>query len=125
MSIYCSLAAPDDEHPDDCAIWVEVDDSYLEANGVCDCELRTAPIIYHGSHIFPSDQLERGGYIDVAYIPSHCGPHGTYLEEGEAPHPFLRFGVNEGTVILEPSHVSVLVECLSGWLDAVAERERA
>jgi hypothetical protein len=118
------MAAPWDQHLDDCNVYVhEGDGCYdLDESRECTCGLVDTPIIYKGSHVYPGDDVERDGVIDIAYVAPHCGPNGTYLEENEdgPPPPYLRFGVNEGTVVLEPTHVRQIIETLTHWLDAIA-----
>lgn len=102
MSIYASLPAPNDDGAD-------------------------GPIVYRGSHVLPESDHQRGGWVDIALIPGHV----RYWREhpgadlaGEpidaAPDPYLRFGVNGKTVVLEPRHVAEIVESLVWWLKALA-----
>jgi len=96
VSIYASLAAPDNEDAD---------------MGIL------GPIVYQGSHVLPSDDDERGGFVDIALIPSHITRDGRDDQpEDEAPWPYLRFGVNESTVVLTRDHVLQIAVTLSEWL---------
>lgn len=128
MSIYCSLPAPWEQHRDDCNVYVLTSQNIydLDETRECTCGLADTPIIYKGSHLYPGDDPERGGWVDIAYVAPHCGPHGAYLEDNEdgPPPPYLRFGVNDGTVVLEPHHVREIMTSLSGWLESL-ECERA
>lgn len=117
MSIFASYDAPDEWHPEDCAIWVEVESGAWEMKGTCDCKMRDAPIIYQGSHVLPSDDDPRGGYIDLACIPNHI----TRDDRPELPEgalkDWLRFGVNGATVILTRHNVERVVASLTSWLE--------
>ena len=58
-------------------------------------------------------------------IPSHITPDGRDDQpEDEAPWPFLRFGVNEETVILTRRNVEQVAKTLNWWLDATADPRR-
>lgn len=121
MSIFASLNAPSDgEHEDDCAQWVKRGDCWEIGERPCDCGQPRAPFVYQGSHALPSDADERGGDVDIALIPSHITRDGRDdRSEAEGPWPYLRLGVNEGTVILDRSHVEQIVAELTWWLAAV------
>lgn len=123
MSIYSSLAAPDDgDHViPGCASYVEHPVGFWEFSGLpCDCGQPDAPLVYQGSHIVPDGSDERGGSVHLALIPSHVTRDGRDDQpEDGAPWPFLRFGVNESTVVLTRPHVEQIVESLSQWLDAL------
>lgn len=124
MSIFASLSAPsDDQHEDDCAQWEKHDDYWEIGDRPCDCGQPRAPFVYQGSHVLPSDSDERGGYVDIALIPGHVrywreNPDAPVETEPDGPpDPFLRFGVNEGTVILRRAHVEQIVSELTEWLE--------
>ena len=129
MSIFASMAAPaDDEHEDDCAHWDKTDPESWEISGKpCSCGEPNAPLVYRGSHVLPSSSDERGGHVDLALIPAHVrywreNPNAPIETEPDfPPEPYLRFGVNEGTVILERHHVEQIVSELSWWLNATKE----
>lgn len=124
MSIYGSLPAPsDDEHVDGCACYVETEPSVFEANDHdCDCGQPDAPLVYQGSHVLPSETDERGGFVDIASIAAGVrywrdNPDATIDTEPDGlVEPFLRFGVNEGTVVLTRRHVEEIVGTLTEWL---------
>lgn len=83
------------------------------------------PYLYHGSHIFPSSDGERGGMVDTAHIPGFLtatgyDPDG---EDGPIP-PWLRLSLNpaqdgEDTVVLDADQVRRLRDHLTWWLQAV------
>ncbi len=130
MSIWASLEAPDDDHPVECAVYVETppgNHSYEFSENPCDCGQPDAPIIYQDSHVLPSLTDPRGGEVDLALIPPHVrywreNPDGPVSSEPDIdtspPEPFLRFGVNEGTVILDRRAVQKIHETLTWWLNA-------
>lgn len=130
MSIFASLAAPDDDtHTDECARW----DKHVDEDGEtweisdrpCNCGQPDAPLVYQGSHVFPSESDPRGGYVDLALIPAHIRfwrdhPNAPVNEEPDGPPaPFLRFGVNGATVILTQRNVEQIHGELSYWLERV------
>lgn len=118
VSIYGSLPAPnDDEHEDSCVRWDKRDNCWEISNRPCDCGQPDAPLVYHGSHVLPSEDGERGGSVDLALIPSHITRDGRDDQpEDEKPWPFLRFGVNEETVVLTLRNVRQIHETLTEWL---------
>lgn len=120
MSIFASLAAPDDsEHEAGCAFYILRDGCYEISGKPCDCGQPRAPLVYQGSHHLPSEFDPRGGTVDLALIPSHITRDGRDDKpEDEAPWPYLRFGVNEGTVILTRENVQQVYETLGWWLEA-------
>jgi hypothetical protein len=129
MSIYGSLPAPaDDEHDvENCAYYVEdpPGSGCFEFSGEpCDCGQADAPLVYQGSHVLPSEGDERRGYVDIACIPAHVrywrdNPNAPVESEPNGPpEPFLRFGVNEGTVVLTRRNVEQVHETLAWWLEA-------
>jgi len=122
MSVFASLSAPDDSyHGDGCAVFVEASLGVLEFSGKdCDCGKPDSPIVYMGSHVVPSDEDAREGVVDIALIPSHITRDGRDDQpEDGTPWPFLRFGVNEGTVILTPRNVRQIRDTLTDWLDSL------
>lgn len=123
MSIFASLKAPDDwEHEDECAHWDKQGDTWYTSGNPCNCGQPQAPIIYQGSHVLPSEEDKRGGTVDLALIPEHVrfwrdNPDADVKDEPEEhPEPFLRFGVNDSTVILTKEHVKQIVDELTWWL---------
>lgn len=123
MSIFCSWEVPDeDDHVEGCALYVETEPGCFDFSGApCDCGQPYAPLVYQGSNVLPSNDDPRGGTVDIASIPSHITREGRDDQpEDGTPYPWLRFGVNEGTVILTPSQVEQIRDALSEWLEAVA-----
>lgn len=126
MSIYGSLAAPsDDEHEDGCAIYVEESPGCFTFSGnPCDCGLPQAPIIYQGSHLLPSMEDPRGGFVDIALIPAHVrywreNPDAPIESEPDfPPEPFIRFGVNGEVVVLDERAVTKIHKTLGWWIGA-------
>lgn len=107
MSIYGSLPAPDDDP---------------RADGTV-----AAPLVYQGSHILPDERTDpRGGYVDIALIPSHITRDGRdERPEDGPPWPYLRFGVNGATVVLTRDQVEQIVMTLTWWLHAVSREGTA
>lgn len=128
MSVFASLAAPcEDEHEDDCGIWKKKDDVWeMRAAKHCTCGQPDAPLVYQGSHVLPSGDDERGGWVDLALIPGHVRFYRDHPEADDAPEdqlppePFLRFGVNDARVILTRRNVEQIAETLSAWLARTA-----
>lgn len=108
MSIYASLPAPSD-------------DGHKDAYEV--------PLVYQGSHHLPSEDDERGGWVDLALIPGHVrywrdnpgAPEETEPDDAP-PDPYLRFGVNNETVVLTRRQVELVHETLTEWLIATEEK---
>lgn len=131
MSIYASLAAPDgEEHTDDCARWDKSEDGCWEiSDRPCDCGQPDAPLVYQGSHVLPSDDDERGGWVDIALIPGHVRVYRDNPDADSAgeddwpPEPFLRFGVNGETVVLTRRNATEVAATLNDWLERTAARE--
>ncbi|HJS83719.1 MAG TPA: hypothetical protein VJ742_12895 [Nitrososphaera sp.] len=70
------------------------------------------PWVYEGSHVLPTENSPRGGWIEVGAIPDHIE------REGESPpHDWLRLGVNNETIVLNRGQVEGLRETLTSWLD--------
>jgi hypothetical protein len=137
MSIYASLRAPSDDHAETCAIWIPDpkfgDGGLMEGDpSLCSCKLRHAPIVYKGSHVLPSLTDERGGWLDIALIPGFVQREGRESEQPDNDEmsdypawPFLRFGVNESTVVLDQDAVGDIVGTLTYWLEHVGRSEDA
>lgn len=121
MSIYGSLAAPcGDEHEDDCAIWAKEGDIWRLSDRPCDCGQPKTPLVYLGSNVLPAKTDPRGGWVDLALIDSHITRDGRdNRPDDEKPWPFLRFGVNDATVVLTREHVEQIHATLDWWLRAV------
>lgn len=121
MSIYGSLAAPDEDHVEECGGWKETAPQTFEWVGPCDCGLPDTPLVYQGSHIFPGDSDERGGWVDLAMIDGHITRDGRDdAPEGGKPWPYLRFGVNQETVVLTRRNVEQVAASLNEWLELIA-----
>ena len=125
MSIYASLHATETRHSEDCAIWVpdgEHDGCVMEGpDDLCTCGLRAAPIVFRGSQFLPSDEDQRGGWVDLAAIPGHIEREGrppTNPDDETFPyHPWLRFGVNGETVVLDRAGVERVHLTLTEWMN--------
>jgi len=128
VSIYGSLPAPcDDEHEDDCGKW---DKRYWQlSKRDCTCGQPNAPMVYMGSHVLPSPSDTRGGWVDIASIAGFItrdgrdggGEHLDY----DTPWPYLRFGVNEATVVLTEENVRQIADTLNEWLALPKVKEPA
>ena len=134
MSIFGSHEAPDDsEHTDECGGWRKEGDLW-SFDGPCDCGQPDAPLVYQGSHVLPSDGDKRGGFVDIASIPSHVTRDGRdalfaldsfgggfVIQSFAAYWFYLRFGVNQETVILTRRNVAQVAGTLAEWLGAVRD----
>jgi hypothetical protein len=123
VSIYASLDAPDDDHTTECGVYVETSPGCFDfdEDGECTCGLLTAPIVYQGSHILPAMTDERDGHVDLALIPGHIERDGREREtpDEDTPWPYLRFGVNGETVVLDVAGVERVHASLDHWLRRV------
>jgi len=127
VSIFASLDAPDgDGHTDGCASWDKHGGIWELSSRPCDCGQPDAPIVYRGSHVLPAETDGRGGWVDIALIPGHvrywrenpCAPAETEPVDAP-PDPFLRFGVNNETVILTRRNVEQIAASPTYWLEAL------
>lgn len=126
MSIYASLEAPDDsEHafePVPCDAHREEEPGIWGLTGK-PCTCGAGPIVYVHSGCYP-DPANRGGSVDIAFIPSHISPDGKdHFPEDGPPHPYLRLGVAEPdsdgqTVLLDEKQVEQVYATLGWWLRA-------
>lgn len=136
MSVWASAVGwTDDEHADQCAGWrecgcgdwpgehhtppvlIEPDGAHYELTGGYDC--RAGPLACHGSHVLPSDDGARAGWVDVAEIPGHVsqGDRGPLDAPEGSVWPWLRLSVNEATVVLDRGQVGELAGYLGRWLE--------
>lgn len=79
------------------------------------------PIIYEGSHVIPSADDARCGWVEIAGIPAFCGPNPAQLVD------FLRLDVSEdngcqATVVLDRAQVERIRDTLTDWLNREVER---
>ena len=130
MSIYGSLPAPSDDHLEGCAKWVPnlhgVIEGMITERGSygfddsqpCTCGRPDTPLVYQGSHVLPSEDDERGGWVDIACIAGFITRDGNDDSDldYDTPWPYLRFGVNGETVVLTERNVEQIAETLNGWL---------
>jgi hypothetical protein len=138
LSIYGTwLSLADDEHEDGCAVYVEDppgSNVYEWSGKPCDCGTPRAPIVYEGSHVLPSDEDRRGGYVDIAAIPDFITRDGRDDAQGEGLKDWLRLSVGalpsslvrEGepyvaggnaVVVLTRPLVEELRDTLTAWLE--------
>lgn len=145
MSIFTTLMAIDDDghEPGVCARYVEATREaayacgrmavaygfhYVYEDGVaCTCG-NLAPIIYRGSHVNPTQEDPRGGYLLVCGIPDHCHPsavddHGQPVEYlrlsvGEDPSTYNGNEPGQATLVLTIKHVAELRDTLTVWLES-------
>lgn len=80
------------------------------------CNDLGAPYLYRGSHILPSLDDERGGYVEVAAIPNYIVREGR-ADGGPGLHDWLRVSVGDGKAVLNRAHVQRLRDTLTEWLD--------
>lgn len=138
MSIYATwLMLDGSDHVDGCAVYVETEPGSFEFSGrECDCNrgMREAPIVYEGSHVLPSTDDRRGGYVEVGGIPDFIERDGRDDAQGYGLKDWLRIGIGalpsieqyeggpyvEGghaTVVLERRQVEELRDTLAEWLE--------
>jgi hypothetical protein len=136
VSIYGStLAFSDSDHEDGCEFYVETSPGILDYSGrPCSCGTPSAPIVYEGSHVLPSDTDRRGGDLNFAVIPDFIERDGR--EDG--PHDWLRVGmvsvdstlIYEGkpyqpggraVVVLDRRQVEEMRDYLTSWLEREGE----
>lgn len=120
MSIYGTLLSFDDEHPDECGIWVEATDGSYNDAGTCTCGRPDSPLIYQGSHVLPSDTDPRGGNLEFAeiggWITRDARDNGPNEDK---PWPYLRFsaGPAPDSIVLTRDQVVQVYEGLGYWLE--------
>jgi hypothetical protein len=77
----------------------------------------TAPIVYRGSHVLPSDTDRRGGGFELGAIPDYVDGQG----QPTGPHDLLRVSVWTdqvgATVLLDRDQVERVRDQLSVWLE--------
>lgn len=133
MSIYCSsLMFSDDDHTHGCAFYVEDppgSDCYEISGRPCDCGIPTAPLIYQGSHVLPSDSDSRGGDVEIADIPDFIRRDGRDDGQGTGLKDWIRLTVVESpetygppqrglaTVVLTREQAGGMRDWLTTWLD--------
>lgn len=90
------------------------------AEGVA-CTCRCGPIVYQGSHIFPSDDDPRDGVLLLCTIPGFLTREGydDEHEHGETVQPWLRLTLNEECVLLDLKQVNEIHETLGDWLGRI------
>lgn len=132
MSIYGTWLMFDTDHEDDCAVWVKEDDCWHIGDAPCDCGTPNAPIIYEGSHVLPSDDDRRGGWLEVGAIPGFITRDGR--DDGNGLWDWLRIGIGalpsleqyqgkpymaagQATVVLTRRQVQQLRDTLTSWLE--------
>jgi len=120
MSIYCSIFGMD-EHTHRCQRIKKIGPKLYQYDDTKPCTCGTSPILYQGSHVFPSNKDKRGGDIGFAAIPRHI----TRNRKNNGPengiwHPWLRFhiyGGVEDSVILTRAQVVKLRDALNIWIE--------
>lgn len=120
MSIWATiLTIADDWHTAGCdrlvrdaefeALWT------VEPDRPCTCN--AGPVVYQGSHVMPTDVDPRAGSFDRGEIPGYVRSDDYYA----VPEPWLRFGVNQETVLLDRAQVERVSATLRAWLTATGE----
>ena len=144
MSIWCSTLdfSADDHHltcaqwePDYCApgfgscahdghlMFVNRNDGNYDRyrrNSSVACTCLCGPLVYRNSHTVPTATGQRGGSLDVAYIPGHIGADGWPDGDDGPPVEFVRVSTTSAdgaavTVVLDGRQVAELHRQL-GWL---------
>lgn len=119
MSVYGTFWSADEDHPEDCGIWVRHEHHLEMGDGPCTCGLRNAPFRYQGSHILPAATDDRGGNVSVAEIPGFVTRDGRDdRPDDAAPWPWLRVSVGQEDAVLDEAQVQELWDALGGWLEA-------
>lgn len=119
MSVYGTIWSADEDHPEDCGIWIRHEYHLEMGDSPCTCRLRNAPIVYRGSHVLPADGDERGGHVSVASIPGFITRDGRDDQpDGAAPYPWLLMSVGQEGAVLDEGQVRGMRDALSGWLEA-------
>lgn len=96
------------------ATWLLFDEDDVEDEGT------GAPYVYQGSHILPTANDKRGGWLEIGGIPAFCGEDGELVD-------FLRVGTGSGEleldrpVLLDRRQVTVLRDRLTMWLEREPE----
>jgi hypothetical protein len=117
VSVYGAIWSADEDHPEDCGVWVRREYHLEMGDGPCTCGLRNAPIVYRGSHILPADTDGRGGHVSVAGIPGFITRDGRDdRPDDDAPWPYLRVSVGQEDAVLDEGQVCGLRDALSSWL---------
>lgn len=125
MSVYGTwLRLSHDEHEHGCAVWVENppgSDCFEWSHEPCDCGQPKSPLLYQGSHVLPSNDDERGGWLDVAGIPDYITRDGRDDAHGTGLKDWLRLimGDQDGkaTLVLTRQQVQELRDVLTLWLE--------
>lgn len=119
MSVYGTIWSADEDHPEDCGIWVRHEHHLEMGDGPCTCGLRNAPIVYQGSHILPAESDERRGHVSVASIAGFITRDGRDDQPDDgAPWPWLQVSVGQEDAVLDERQVRGLRDALSSWLGA-------
>jgi hypothetical protein len=149
MSIYATWLAIDDDHDFTCPRWVRCKCGNPDAphEGVGEpmawgdgkkhwtydktrkCTCNAEPLVYAGSHVNPSNDDPRGGYLLACAIPNFLHPDADPIgEDTSKPVEFLRLSLGEdpstyhgmepghATVVLNRKHVKALAKTLNQWL---------
>lgn len=130
MSVWGTIWWADEDHPEDCGIWVRHEHHLEMGDGPCTCGLRNAPIVYQGSHILPAATDPRGSSVSLAEVPGHITRDGRDdgPEDETGVWPWLRLSVGQADVVLDEQLVVSLHQALGEWLEArraQAEVERS
>ena len=114
MSIYCSTWGLGDECKPRCKRMTKDGPKSYIFDDSKPCTCGQTPIKYQGSHVVPSKKDERGGCFGFSLIPEHITRNGK--DNGKRKPPFLRFHMNQETVILTREHIAEMNELLTWWL---------
>lgn len=117
MSIFCSIFDIGFEHKNTCARMRRIGRKAFIYDESKPCTCGSCPIVYRHSGVFPRASDERSGHVDLAAIPTHITRDGKDDGEGGYWHPWLRFGVNNNTVLLTLRQAETLRNALTQWLD--------
>ena len=121
MSIYQSGFALGSEHQRRCPR-ISIKEGFWQQDDSKPCTCRSTPILYRGSHIFPSQRDPRGGEIGISSIPGFITRNGKDdAEDIGDVHPFLRVHLTPAspdtdTLILTKSQVMAFRDALTSWI---------
>ncbi len=96
------------------ATWLSIDE---------DDEGLGAPYLYYGSHVFPSADDARGGWLYLCAIPGHISSDRiTALDDEDSCHPWLRLSMGEEgsgdgtTLVINRAQAEHMHDMLTEWL---------
>jgi hypothetical protein len=124
MSVYCSTFGLGDEHTSECERMTKLSKGAYSVDDSKPCTCGSCPIQYLGSHILPTDNDRRGGYLSLGAIPLHITRDGRDDGPEDGWWPWLRLSVSAkecggdlDTVLLTRRQVEGFRDALNEWLE--------